>query len=66
MPRMRIERNKCEQCVHYGEEGISQRCFLETNLSSNWLGVIYLEHPDQKNILGRCPDYKEIICHNTQ
>lgn len=50
--------HRCAGCVHYTREGISDRCNLESNTYQNWLGMMYKEHPDQKNLRGRCQDYK--------
>lgn len=52
--------HRCAGCVHYAKEGISDRCNLESNTYKNWLGVMYKEHPNQKNLRGRCEDYEEI------
>jgi hypothetical protein len=59
MPRMRIDYVYCAACQHYIEEGISHRCTLSSNLGKNWLGLVYHEHPEQKNYNGRCKDYEE-------
>jgi hypothetical protein len=65
MPRMRIDYVYCAACQHYIEEGISHRCTLSSNLGKNWLGLVYHEHPDQKNYNGRCKDYEETVSGNT-
>jgi RNA polymerase subunit RPABC4/transcription elongation factor Spt4 len=63
MPRMRVERKQCVACQHYMIEGISHRCTLEDNTYKNWLGMMYIEHPNQKNLRGQCSDYKPMEDH---
>jgi hypothetical protein len=60
MPRMRVDKVYCVACRHYTKEGISQRCIQSTNLGQNWLGLVYQEHPEQKNYNGRCKHYEEV------
>jgi hypothetical protein len=57
---MRRVRVVCKSCRFYKEEGIWFRCILESNLTSNWIGVVYKLHPTAKNLSGRCKDYEEI------
>lgn len=63
MPRMRVDRVRCVACRHFKEEGISLRCIVEDNRYQNWLGLMYREHPSQKNYNGECKDYEEINKH---
>jgi hypothetical protein len=57
MSRMRVG-HRCDSCRHYWKEGISHRCTLTSNTYTTWLGMTYVEHPDQKNMRGRCEDYE--------
>jgi len=60
MPRMRLDpKVRCVECRHYEIEGISERCALKKNTYKNWLGVMYTEHPSQKNLRGDCEDYEK-------
>ena len=52
-------RLKCKDCVWYRKGKNAERCFVESNLSTNWLGVVYMKHPDWKNYNDACIDYEK-------
>lgn len=54
--------NFCEKCQHYATDKRccdTKRCRAKSNLSSNWIGTVYMKHPDSKNWNNKCEDYKE-------
>ena len=53
--RIRLLCRDCEWCE--ATENVS-RCLIESNLRTNWMGTIYIQHPDWKNYNGACIDYR--------
>jgi hypothetical protein len=54
-----VRLKKCVECRHYHIEGISERCALERNTYTNWMGTCYIEHPSQRNLRGNCEHYEK-------
>ena len=57
--RKRTFRVNCLNCKWYEVIKGIPRCLIESNLYTNWRGIIYKEHPDWKNYNGACKDYNE-------
>lgn len=54
--------NYCRKCKWYGPvgtDGPHARCHYPENLRTNWLGIIYIKHPDELNWNRRCGWYEE-------
>ena len=47
----------CKNCKWYATVRNVPRCLVESNLSSNWAGIVYKKHPDWKNYNSACKDY---------
>ena len=58
-----IERNRlrlyCKNCKWFTIGRKAERCLLPDNQRHNWMGTIYLKHPDWKNYNDACVDYKK-------
>ena len=55
--------SKCLECKWFGmSERIEHktRCRVESNMVNHRLGTTYIETPDGKNHLGRCPDFEKL------
>jgi len=55
------ERNRihlyCRDCKWFFIGRKAERCLLPHNQRQNWMGTVYLEHPDWKNYNDACEDY---------
>lgn len=52
--------SECSKCMYYrkSRKYHKMRCDHDTNTRENWLGAVYMKHPDELNWNNRCKNFK--------
>lgn len=52
--------NRCSDCEFFrkSDRCPADRCDYPDNLSSNWMGTVYMKTPENQNIFNKCKWFK--------